>query len=71
MDRAHLTRAWVIGAKGPLNRFAPQVRDEAALEEVMAAYDRMHGSVVDDHGMLVSWSQEAGPGCEGGGLAGR
>ena len=37
----------------------------------MAAYDRMHGSFVDDQGVLVSWSQETGPGYEGGGIAGR
>lgn len=67
----NLARAWVVGAKGPLNRFAPQVRDEEALEEVMTAYDRIHGSFVDDHGVLVSWSREADPGYEGGGLAGR
>lgn len=66
-----LARTWVVGAERPLNRFAPKVRGEEALKEVMAAYDRMHGSFVDDHGVLVSWSQETGPGYEGGGIAGR
>lgn len=66
-----IARTWVVGAERPLNRFAPNVRDEEALEEVMAAYDRMHGSFTDDHGMVVSWSQETGAGYEGGGLAGR
>jgi transcriptional regulator with XRE-family HTH domain len=66
-----LARTWVVGAERPLIRFAPKVRGEEALKEVMAAYDRMHGSFVDDHGVLVSWSQETGPGYEGGGIAGR
>jgi transcriptional regulator with XRE-family HTH domain len=66
-----LARTWVVGAERPLSRFAPKVRGEEALKEVMAVYDRMHGSFVDDHGVLVSWSQETGPGYEGGGIAGR
>lgn len=56
-----LARQWVLGAEKPLNPYAPKVRGEEALAEVMAAYDRMHGSYVDEHGMVVYWSEEAGP----------
>lgn len=54
-------RAWVVGSERALNPFAPGVRDEEAMAEVMAAYDRMHGSYVMDGGMAVKWSEEAGP----------
>lgn len=54
-------RDWVVGSERPLNPFAPEVRDEEALAEVMAAYGRMHGSYVDERGMTVVWSEEAGP----------
>ena len=35
-------RGWVVGAERPLNPLAPEKRDEEAMEEVMAAYDRAH-----------------------------
>lgn len=53
-----LARSWVVGAEHPLNPFAPEVVDETALGEVMAAYDRTHGSFEMADGMRISWSRE-------------
>lgn len=57
-------RNWVVGSEGPLNPYAPGVRDEDALAEVMAAYDRTHGHMVVD-GFTVSWSREYAGGAHG------
>lgn len=49
-------RTWVVGSEKALNPYAPGVRDEDAMAEVMAAYDRMHGSFVMGDGTAVQLS---------------
>lgn len=50
-------RKWVVGSEAPLNPYVPKVRDEGALAEVMAAYDRMHGTL-DVDGTTIQWAME-------------
>ncbi len=38
-----LARDWLVGSERPMNPYAPEVTDEAAVDAVMAAYDRAHG----------------------------
>jgi transcriptional regulator with XRE-family HTH domain len=57
-----LARTWVVGAVRPLNPVVPDVRGEAALAQVMAAYDRAHGSFTGADGTVVHWAEEPGGG---------
>lgn len=57
-------RDWVVGSEAPLNPYAPEVRDEDALAEVMAAYDRTHGHM-EVNGISISWSKEYAGGAHG------
>lgn len=50
-------REWVVGSEKALNPYEPGVRDEDALAEVMAAYDRSHGRI-DVGGFSTLWSVE-------------
>jgi transcriptional regulator with XRE-family HTH domain len=63
-------REWVVGSEAPLNPYAPKVRDEEALAEVMAAYDRMHGTL-DADGTTIQWAMEYDSGRRHGGKGGR
>lgn len=59
-------RGWVVGTERPLNPFAPEKRDEEAMREVMAAYDRAHeASEPDDMG--VEWPDAWAADRDGGG----
>ena len=59
-------RGWVVGAERPLNPLAPEKRDEEAMGEVMAAYDRAHETSEPDD-MGVEWSGAWTAGEDGGG----
>jgi transcriptional regulator with XRE-family HTH domain len=53
-----LARSWVVGSVRPLNPAAPDVCGEDALAQVMAAYDRAHGTFVGSDGTVVHWAEE-------------
>lgn len=59
-------RGWVVGTERPLNPFAPEKRDEEAMREVMAAYDRAHEAPEPDD-MGVEWPDAWAADRDGGG----
>lgn len=59
-------RGWVVGTERPLNPFAPEKRDEEAMREVMAAYDRAHEAPEPDD-MGVDWPDAWAADRDGGG----